>query len=182
MVKDYFTSTLFRKVRQWAEAHKGVLWRVVVPPMGLVEPSRVVWLPDLWEDKGVVDPRRVALVQVKDLKVSTIWMLCGKSTWQPLLPYLEGYKLYCPLRNLRIGEQMQWLERTMEIDLKELEAEIEAMSEAEVHEAVLSIARTRANAKGQTSEAQKERAKHEKAVAKLLMEKLASGEITLEEL
>lgn len=130
---------------------------------------------------GVTEERKIQWAQhaLVDLTYSftdavypdTVWFLCGKQFREYLVPLLraEGVVCYEPLARMSIGKQLQWLGGTMEIDLKELERELQAMTDDEAAMEMQKIQRIRMSQAGTGS---KERQKSERELLKALKQQI----------
>lgn len=113
--KLYDQSAYFRKQVQYAETADE--WWIQSAKYGLVHPDRVLHPYDE-KASDLSDPNRWAwniacqILQKYDPESTEIVVLGGSDYADPLTPHLEqmGFEVHEPLRGLRIGERMQWLD------------------------------------------------------------------------
>ena len=114
-------------------------------------------------------------------ETTDVWILGSKPYREHLAPMLrtQGIRVWEPLARLDIGKQLQWLGGTMEIDLRALEAELQAMTEEEAMAEMLKIQKVRMT---QSSASTGERAKSQRELLKALKEAMKEDPALKEQL
>ncbi len=114
--RDLYTSALFLKAKAYVTA-TGCDWFVFSAKYGLVLPTQVI---EPYEQTlnimAGADRRQWAALVLTQLAEAAphakrIVFLAGNRYRENLIPTLErqGVAIECPMANLRIGEQLQWL-------------------------------------------------------------------------
>jgi hypothetical protein len=117
--RDLYDSDFFKKCRRYVEK-QGVPWFILSAQYGLVQPEAVISTYDKTLNNMSVSERRAWAQRVlKDLErylasPDTVVFLAGSRYREFLIPALRGMgvKIEVPMEGLRIGEQLQWLERS----------------------------------------------------------------------
>jgi len=116
VAQDLYTSALFQKAKAYVTATE-CSWFVLSAKSGLVRPDQVIQpYEQTLNNMAVTDRRRWAATVLSQLSeqapgVKKIVFLAGNRYRENLIPTLErqGVAIECPMANLRIGEQLQWL-------------------------------------------------------------------------
>ena len=118
--KDLYRSPWFRKARQYAE-QSGAPWFILLDKHGLVHPDTE--LAPYEKDIGKMPAsdrrawaRRVRAQMDAELPpAGEVVILAGRHYQEHLAGYLERRfgKVSIPMQGLRIGEQLQWLNRAI---------------------------------------------------------------------
>jgi cytoplasmic iron level regulating protein YaaA (DUF328/UPF0246 family) len=114
--KDLYTSTLFRSLRRYAEAHADA-WYILSAEHGLVEPNEVLAPYEKTLNKARQDERRnwATKVQTQLRRIlppgAEVIMLAGERYRENLVPFLEagGHHVAVPLKGMLFGRQLQYL-------------------------------------------------------------------------
>ena len=119
--KDIYTSSWFRKARAYVE-RTGCVWFILSAKHGLVHPNEVIAPYDTTLNTMRAAGRRAWAGKVLDElgprleDVRSVAFLAGLRYRQFLAPHLKsrGLAVSVPMEGLRIGEQLQWLERQID--------------------------------------------------------------------
>lgn len=117
--KELYTSTLFRYMRRYAESHAND-WFVLSAEHGLLHPEQVVAPYEKTLNKMSKPERDAWATRVIDQlhsnlpKQAAILMLAGERYRGGIVPWLGacGYDIRVPMAGMRMGEQIQWLQRS----------------------------------------------------------------------
>ena len=122
--KDLYISGLFRRRRRYAEA-SGRQWMVLSSKYGLIDPEDVIdpydfRVSDMDRSKRETWGRKIAEKlgdRFGGLQGKTFEVHAGADYVNALRPHLmrEGAELVTPLSGLRIGEQLQWYDRVVQM-------------------------------------------------------------------
>ncbi len=117
--RDLYDSTLFREARNYAE-READRWYILSALHGLLDPLRVVEPYERTLNRMAIAVRRNWAARVNDRLLQVlgpnerVTILAGQRYREFVEPFLRqhGFDVHVPLAGLRIGEQVQWLQRT----------------------------------------------------------------------
>lgn len=121
LAKDIYTSSFFRRKRQYAERFADI-WFIISAKHHVLKPDSIIAPYDeSLIGAGVTKKKTWAAVVAEQLRTiarpgDTLIILGGKDYFEHLLPLLPDLKIELPLKGLRQGEQNQWLKGRLEND------------------------------------------------------------------
>ena len=114
--KDLYISDWFVKARRYVES-KRQPWFIISALYGLVDPEEEIEPYDVTLNRMVVKDRRrwaeTTLESLLEIDTDSFVFLASNKYREFLEGPLQhaGYRVYVPMRGLRIGEQLSWLKR-----------------------------------------------------------------------
>lgn len=125
---NLYTSTYFRKKREWAESCD--FWRILSAEHGLVQPASVLTPYDTrigdFDDEEVANWAEAVWSELSKLveDVEIVVVLAGSDYFNPLESELTdaGARVVWPFEGKRIGEQIAWMKHNPPPDQSTFEA------------------------------------------------------------
>jgi len=116
--KDLYTSTLFKRMRAYAEVHADA-WFILSAEHGVLHPEQIVAPYERTLKKMSRDDRHAWAERVREqLRAvlparAKIVLLAGLPYRRPIEPFLRqlGHSVIVPMEGLPIGKQLQWLKQ-----------------------------------------------------------------------
>jgi cytoplasmic iron level regulating protein YaaA (DUF328/UPF0246 family) len=116
--RDMYTSSLFTKMRRYAEQHAEA-WFILSAEHGVLAPDELVAPYEKTLNKMIKAERLVWAERVQQqiiqvlLPGTKVIFLAGKRYREDIVPFLtsKGFSVEVPMQGLAIGSQLSWLNR-----------------------------------------------------------------------